>query len=204
MPSVRNLKLMDENQRQRNLYKKLTPFIVALLVLAAFAVGTWQMLREQTYLVSALGMDDMGRQAFTQMLNSDAEGADDIKIICEGRYNQVIVISMKNAAPIIFGRINPDDVPEHMRKPYAVALEGFKGLILRGDELARRLEDPVPIENIKEKLEKLGVKTIGDFYAACGFERFLIRDEETKNFYLNLIFSSKNYGSNPTVGDLDS
>ena len=62
------------------------------------------MLREQTYLVSALGMDDMGRQAFTQMLNSDAEGADDIKIICEGRYNQVIVISMKNAAPIIFGR----------------------------------------------------------------------------------------------------
>lgn len=195
---------MNETQRQSNLYKKVKPFIVALLVLAAFAVGTWQMLREQTHLVSALGMDDMGRQAFTQMLNADAEGTDDIRIICEGRYNQVIVISMKNAAPIIFGRIKPDDVPEHMRKPYAVALEGFKGLILRGDELARRLEDPVPIENIKEKLEKLGIKTIGDFYAACGFERFLIRDEETKNLYLKLIFSSQNCASNPIVGDLDS
>jgi hypothetical protein len=104
---------------------------------------------------------------------------------------------MKNAAPIIFGRIKPDDVPQHMRKPYQVALQGFKGLILRGDELARRLEDPVPIEKINEKLEKLGVKTIGDFYAACGFQRFIIRDEETKNLYLNLMFSPKNYGSNP-------
>ena len=195
---------MNETQRQSNLYKKVKPFIVALIVLTAFAVGIWQMLREDTYLVSALGMDDMGRQAFTKTLNSDVEGTDDIRIICEGRYNQVIVISMKNAAPIIFGRIKPNDVPEHMRKPYAVALKGFKGLILRGDELARSLEDPVPIENIKENLEKLGVKTIGDFYAACGFERFLIRDEKTKNLYLNLIFSSKNYGSNPIVGDLGS
>ena len=195
---------MNENQRQSNLFKKLKTFIVALLVIAAFAFGTWQMFREQTYVVSALGMDDMGRQAFTQMLNSDSEDADDIKIICEGPYNQVIVISMENAAPIIFGRIKPDDVPEHMRKPYAVALKGFKGLILRGDEMARRLDDPVPIEKIFEKLHDLGAKTIGDLYAACGFEKFIIRDEETGTLYLNLKFSPEYYGNNPMIGKLDS
>jgi len=196
--------MMNENQKEDSLYKRLKPIMIGLLVIAAIAIGTWQMLSEQTYIVSALGMDDMGRQAFCVMLNSDGGDVDEVKIICEGFHNQIIVVSMKNAAPIIFDRIKPDDVPQHMRKPYRVALQGFKGLTLRGDELARRLEDPIPIEKIKEKLEKLGVKTIGDFYAACGFERFIIRDEETKNLYLNLLFSSKHYGRNPIVGDLDS
>jgi hypothetical protein len=195
---------MDDSEQHSNLYKKLKPFILSLLVIAALAVGIWQMLREQTYVISALGMDDMGRQAFVQLLNSDSEDADDIKMICEGPYNQVIVVSMKNAAPIIFGRIKPDDVPKHMRKPYAVALEGFKGLILRGDEMARRLDDPIPIEKIFEKLQDLGAKTIGDFYAVCGFEKFIIRDEENGTLYLNLKFSSDNYGNNPLIGRLDS
>ncbi len=195
---------MDDSEQHSNLYKKLKPFILSLLVIAALAVGIWQMLREQTYVISALGMDDMGRQAFVQLLNSDSEDADDIKMICEGPYNQVIVVSMKNAAPIIFGRIKPDDVPKHMRKPYAVALEGFKGLILRGDEMARRLDDPIPIEKIFEKLQDLGAKTIGDFYAVCGFEKFIIRDEENGTLYLNLKFSPDNYGNNPLIGRLDS
>jgi len=91
-----------------------------------------------------------------------------------------------------------------MRKPYAVALEGFKGLIIRGDEMARRLDDPVPIETVFEKLKNLGARTIGDFYAACGFERFIVRDEETGTLYLNLLFSPEHYGDNPLIGKLDS
>lgn len=184
-----------------SVFKGLKSVLITLLVLAGIAYGLWQQCYEITTVVSDLGMDDMGRQVFCQTLEEPDMEPGDVKMLCEGFHHQTFVLSMKNAAPIVFGRVLPDEVVTHMNKPYAVALEGFKGLILSGDKLARKLDEPVPIDIIKQRLNNLGVKTVGDFWAACGFERFIIRDEEEDSLYLDLRFSPKSYGSNPIVVD---
>ena len=181
----------------KNLFERLKPILIGLAVVAVIIIGTWQMLKEDTYVISALGMDDVGREVFCQMLNGAPGDADDVRILCKGFHNEEIVVNMKNSAPIIFGTIKPSDVITQMAKPYPIALEGLSGLVLRGDESAKSVGDPVPIREVIKKLDSLGVKNIGDFYAACGFDKFIIRDEEANTNYLELTFSGQHYGSNP-------
>ena len=145
-------------------------------------------------------MDDIGRQVFCQMLNESLKQGDDIediRFICEGTHRRTIVISMNDQSPIISGRLSIDNVLNHIKRPYAEALKGFNGLVLRGDKATNKLDDPVPVSEIASRLDKLGTKTIGDFYAACGFEKFIVREEQQKTSYLELTFSNKHYGYNP-------
>jgi hypothetical protein len=160
-------------------------------------VGIRQCFYEAVSLVGDVGMDDLGRQVFCQTLDRELRESGDISVRCEGFHKQILVICMKNAAPIIFGRIKPHDTMKQMTKPYSEALEGISGLVLRGDKLRNTLDKPTPIAEVDARLRKLGVKTVGDFYAAAGFEKFLIRDEEQNTSYLELTFSNKQYGRNP-------
>lgn len=168
---------------------------IAVLVLLAIVIGAC--LWETVSHVGDVGMDDIGRQVLCQTLDQDVKVVDDVRVICEGFHRRTMVISMKNSAPIVFGRLKPSDAAEHMKRPYSEALEGLSGLILRGDKLRNTLDDPTPISEIQSKLQRLGARTVANFYAACGFEKFLIRDEEQKLNYLEVTFSPSHYGSNP-------
>jgi len=186
-----------ESTSSRSWLKRLKAIGVAVLVLLAIVVGARQCLWETVSHVGDLGMDDLGRQVLCQALDQDIKDVDDVRVRCEGFHRRTMVISMKNSAPIVFGRLKPSDAAEHMKRPYSDALVGLSGLILRGDKLRNTLDDPTPISEIRSRLERLGARTIGDFYAACGFERFLVRDEEQKANYLEITFSRDHYGSNP-------
>jgi len=142
-------------------------------------------------------MDDLGRQVLCQTLDHGLKSADDIRVRCEGFHRRTMVIAMKNSGPILFGRLKPADSIEHMKRPYQEALVELTGLALRGDKLLNKMDDPTPISEIHSKLKGLGARTVGDFYAACGFERFLVRDEGQKVNYLEVTFSRDHYGSNP-------
>jgi hypothetical protein len=61
-------------------------------------------------------------------------------------------------------------------------------LTLRGNKRKGTVNDPVPIEKINKKLEKIGVKTVGGFYSACGFEKFVVRGEEGRKTLLEFTF----------------
>jgi len=178
---------------------KLKSWLMGLLIICALAIGTWQQLREEVSVVGAVGMNDIGRQIFCQTVDGlGRKEQSDIHFRCEGFFKTTIVLSMKTGLPILFGRVKPEDVRDHMKMPYSVALEGFDGLILRGDKLTGKIEEPVPIGEIKTRLERLGAKTIGDMYAAFGFEKLLIRAEEKEPIiFLDLTFSPKDYGRNP-------
>jgi hypothetical protein len=141
-------------------------------------------------------MNDVGRLLFCQLLDKQMED-DDVRVQCEGSHKQAVVIVMKDAQPIELEKIQLDEVIEHMSKPYHIALEGLEGLILTGNKFKRRAGTPVPTNEIKRRLNALGAKTIGDFYAACGFEEFIIRDEQDNIEWLKITFSSKDYGKNP-------
>jgi hypothetical protein len=153
-----------------------------------------------TYHIGDLGMDDIGRQVWCQTLDGDAKSEyTDVRVYCEDRFRRTMVISMKTAAPIMFGRITPDDIILQMKNSYSIALEGLGGVILRGDKETKKVEARMPMGEVKDRLEKLGVKNIADFYAACGFAKLLVRDEEEKSIYLELHFSDKSYGKNPVL-----
>lgn len=161
------------------------------------ALGIRQCLWEDVSHLGGVGMDDLGRQVFCQTLDHEFTKSSDVRVRCEGFHRRRLVIAMKDAKPILFGRLKIDRVVDQMRKPYTDALQGFTGLILRGDKRSDRLDDPTPIADVQARLQKLGAKTVGDFYAACGFESFIVRDDEQKTNYLEITFSAKEYGRNP-------
>lgn len=179
--------------------KRLKVIGTAVLVLLAIAFGARQSLWETASHVGDLGMDDIGRQFFCQALDHAIRDVEDARVRSEGFHQRTMVISMKNSASIVFGRLKPLEVAEEMKRPYSEALVGLSGLILRGDKLRNTLDDPTPISEIHSRLERLGARTIGDFFAACGFQRFLLRDEERKATYLEITFSRAHYGSNPVL-----
>ncbi len=180
--------------------KKIISFLFYLIIIV---YGTYQLLSEHSYKVSDLGMDDIGRETFCQLINKDLNEWDDVELFCDGFHNEIIVLEIKNLKPILFGKVNPDEIKRHMFLNYKHALEDIDGLVLRGDELYNTLDKPTPIKEIYRKLKKLGIKTIGDFYAACGFEKFIIKNSETNEIYLKLLFSTKKYGDNPIIEELE-
>lgn len=144
-----------------------------------------------------LGMDDVGRQIWCQTLNQAVSDTPDIRAYCEDLHKTTMVMSLKTAAPVQFGRLDIDELERAMRAPYISVLQRFNGLTLQGELSGARVEPPVPISEIASRLERLGVKTVGDFYAACGFHRFVVRNEENKGAFLELGFSNSACGSNP-------
>ena len=178
--------------------EKLKKLGIGVIVALFVVFGIRQCFYETVSLVGDVGMDDLGRQAFCHTMDEEMRESGDVSVRCEGFHKQFLVISMKTAQPIMFGRIKPNDTVKQMAKPYSEALQGLSGLILRGDKLEHNaLDKPTPIAEVDERLRKLGVKTVGDVYAAFGFETFTIRDEERNMPYLELTFSRKSYGNNP-------
>lgn len=178
---------------------RLKRWLIGLLIVCGLAIGIWEQLSQDVFLLSDLGMDDIGRQIFCQTVDGSAQKEQaDVRFRCEGFNKTTIILSIKTGLPILFGRIKPEEVVEHMKRPYSLALQGFDGLILRGNKVSGNAEEPVPIGEIKTRLERLGAKTIGDMYAAFGFSKFLIRAEEKEPIiFLELTFSHKDYGRNP-------
>jgi hypothetical protein len=160
-------------------------------------LGALEVLWEDTDVVGGLGMDDSGRQVLCQTLDAGLDKSGDIRVHCGGFHYDILVISMKTNAPIVFGRIQPDQVKQQMTRPYTEFLQGYQGIILRGDKQNDTLQKPTTIAEVEARLKVLGAKTIGDFYAACGFDRLLVRDEAEKVNYLDLTFSGKRNRGNP-------
>lgn len=150
---------------------------------------------------SDLGMDDSGRRNFCRILDAFSGDDEDVNILCEGKNRRTIVVRIKNAAPILPARVPYQEVLAHMQKPYQISLQRLDGLALAWDSKNRRLASPVANAVISDRLKGLGAVTIGDFYAACGFQRFVVRDAQTHAVYLNLIFDPRYYGDNPVLDD---
>jgi hypothetical protein len=150
------------------------------------------------HVVGPLGMDDTGRWWFCREVDEAArKTAPDFRVRCEGKHNTTIVFSMKDLGPIAVGQVVPDEVLHGMRRPYAEMIQSRERLILTGDKWGWQPDSSVPMRVVAARLQELGATTVGDFYAACGFDEFLLRNEQDKYVNLRFGFSSKSFGENP-------
>ena len=98
----------------------------------------------------------------------------------------------------------PEEVVKTMREqPYSDALQHLKSLAISGDKSSEIMDNPVPISEIKTRLEKLGAKNLADLYTAMGFREYLLRDPNEDYVYLKLTFSQDRYGHNPVKVETD-
>ena len=151
------------------------------------------------HVLGPVGMDDTGRWWFCQELDDGVrKAAPNLRFRCEGKHNTTLVLSLKSAGPIIFGQVVPDEIARDMRRSNAEMVQSRESLILTGDKWGWRPDSRVPMKVVAEMLQTLGATTVADFYSACGFSEFLLRDEESKSAYLKLRLSER-FGENPVV-----
>jgi hypothetical protein len=96
----------------------------------------------------------------------------------------------------LVGTFDRQMVLEQMKQPFVEALKPLDGLVLRGDKLRERMDTPVPVSQIAERLEELGAKTVADFYSACGFSRLVFRVDSSGDRLLEFEFGGR-LGTNP-------
>jgi hypothetical protein len=150
------------------------------------------------HVVGPLGMDDTGRWWFCQEVDDVVhKTAPNLRVRCEGKHNTTIVFGMKDIGPIAFGQVVPDQLLRDMRRSNTEMVQSRERLILTGDKWGWKPDSPVPMGVVATRLQGLGATTVGDFYAACGFDEFLLRNEQDKYVNLRLGFSSKRFGENP-------
>jgi hypothetical protein len=186
-------------------------WFVTLLVFAAVLYSVWAIakkVKEDGWLAfffpidvyGPIGMNDGARLAFCAAVDSKIESSrSGTHVRCSGKHADTAVISLDDGRPLAFGRVDLDSIPNEMRQSYRLLLAEFKTVPLYIDKVTARTDPPVPVPELAAKAEKLGVKTIGDCWAACGFRRYLVRNEEDKLDLLDLKLSNHDYSRNPTV-----
>lgn len=136
-----------------------------------FISNPWEAIFPTT-MVGPIGMDDQTRKAFCKSVDQDLQRSPSlIRVECGGDHVDTAVLIMNNSDPLITGEVRIDLIATAWRQPYSELLARFK--MLRVDRVAE------PVSQVAGRAEKLGVKTVADFWAACGFHRFRVRDEKS-------------------------
>jgi hypothetical protein len=155
-----------------------------------------------TVVIGPLGMDEGGRSVFCDAMDTlvQKKYGEGVRFRCTGRHVNTAMLVTENPNPITFGRLRTDEVIQEMGQNYTVLLQYFNLIPLMADQKTLRITSSVSVSEAAAKADKLGLKTAGDFWAACGFGRFFIRtDDDPKCDLVELSFSNYNYGKNPTV-----
>lgn len=181
----------------------------AVLLLLGIVLGARQCLRETVTHVGDLGMDDLGRQLWCQTTDGllrKERRSDNARVRCESLDRTTYVIEVKNYGSSLFwgSAATPEEVVKAMREqPYSDALQHFDTMELSGSKYSKTMDDPVPISEIKARLERLGAKNLADLYTAMGFSEYILKDPKADYVYLKLTFSRNYYGHNPVKVDTD-
>jgi hypothetical protein len=140
-----------------------------------------------------LGVEDDGRRGICAAIEYilHRQGDSGVHLLCGGRHVQIMLLSIRTGSGADT-EISPERAVNSIRKPYEAWLEGFSWLSFDG-------HDRIPAAEILAKADKMGVKTIGDFWAACGFEKYIVRDEQKRTDLFQLLLSPNAYGRNPTL-----
>lgn len=198
---------MSSNGRFKN-----KVFIIACILLA-IVIGSYQYSGKTGHKgvndvhVSDIGMDDLGRQAWCQMIDRlIREVRDDHHIRCDGIHSTKIVFEVKNyESSIFFKSVDaPEEILETLREqPYRDALQHFEEMRISGNKDKRTMDDPVLISELQKRLDREGAKNLADLYAAMGFSEYILRDPDADYVYLAIGLSRDKYGQNPVTVDTD-
>ena len=88
------------------------------------------------------------------------------------------------------GQLSFEGMERKMTEPYEKVVGTFESLTLStASDLYK--EKMLPTAQIREKLDSLGVKTVGGFYAACGFEKLVVRNQSSGEVLKEIVFTSE-------------
>jgi hypothetical protein len=149
----------------------------------------WESLFPRSHL-GQLGMNDGGRKTLCEALRVD----------CGGRHYDVIILRV-NQPQATVPRASAQELLAVTKSNFRELLGKVGGISLRMDEATGRVDAPQPIDSIENAATKLGVVTIGDFWAACGFHTLIIRDEPRQIDLLKASMLIAARGNNPVVID---
>jgi hypothetical protein len=151
--------------------------------------------------IGPVGMDDTGRYWLCRHFDNAVRPSVGFLIQCEGDHvNTVVVKNTKKDRSAVEQELpvskRMENISAAMQDPYdPTILDGLERLALTGDRDGWKRDREISKQDFLRKLNQIGVRTAGDFYAACGFTKFEVRDQdETK---LSLTFSAAAMGRNP-------
>ena len=184
--------------------------VVIIAVCVNYASELRQFLKDpfgfvfNTHTSGPVGMDDTGRYWLCRHFGDFGLRADSGFVLrCEGRHVDTIVVQLTDkysgAEDGISTSRRIETISAAMRGPYdRRVLDGVvERLALTGDRAGWQRDRMISKEEFLSKLDKLGMRTAGDFYAACGFTRFEVRDQNRTR--LSIAFSAAAVGRNPVM-----
>lgn len=140
-----------------------------------------------------VGMDDVGRFHWCAHWNSDLKtrGAPST-LECSDRHNTTITLVLLDSKLINDWRAEVNEFERRLYEyPFLTVMEDRSEIVLTGHRTGWKADHPVARDEFIKRARELGVRSIGELYAACGFSKLMVVDQSSKETILSVDLTLK-------------